>query len=243
LKDILPLKRLFIKTELKEKSLIHLSVSNTHYISNVLRIREKQKLSIFNGVQGEWEGVIQNLNKKKGLILIEKQIKKQKKEKIMNIIYVPIKGHRNYYLIEKITELGVSNIFPIISDHSVIKKYNYKKANACIIAASQQSGRLSIPKIHEIKDLKSQLSLWNKNDQILFCDETERKVFFDDLFKSVPKEKINTMLIGPEGGFSLMEKKFLNSLDYVFAFSLGNRVLRADTAAIYALSLLKNKKN
>ena len=189
MKDILPLKRLFIKTELKEKSLINLSVSNTHYISNVLRIREKQKLSIFNGIQGEWEGVIQNLNKKKGLIVIEGQIKKQEEEKLINIIYVPIKGHRNYYLIEKITELGVSNIFPIISEHSVIKKFNYKRANACTIAASQQSGRLSVPKIHEFKNLKSLLSLWNKNNQILFCDETEKKIFFDDLFKSATKKK------------------------------------------------------
>ena len=122
MKDILPLKRLFIKTELKEKSLINLSVSNSHYISNVLRIREKQKLSIFNGFQGEWEGIIKNLNKKKSLILIDKQIKKQEEENLINIIYVPIKGHRNYYLIEKITELGVSNIYPIISEHSVIKK-------------------------------------------------------------------------------------------------------------------------
>ena len=243
MKDILPLKRLFIKTELKEKSLINLSVSNTHYISNVLRIREKQKLSIFNGIQGEWEGVIQNLNKKKGLIVIEGQIKKQEDEKLINIIYVPIKGHRNYYLIEKITELGVSNIFPILSERSVIKKFNYKRANACTIAASQQSGRLSVPKIHEFKNLKSLLSLWNKNNQILFCDETEKKIFFDDLFKSATKKKINTVLIGPEGGFSFSEKKFLKSLDYVFGLSLGNRVLRADTAAIYTLTLLRNKKN
>ena len=83
MKDILPLKRLFIKTELKEKSLINLSVSNSHYISNVLRIREKQKLSIFNGIQGEWEGVIQNLNKKKGLIVIEGQIKKQDRKSVV----------------------------------------------------------------------------------------------------------------------------------------------------------------
>ena len=70
MKDILPLKRLYIKTELKEQSLIKLSASNTHYISNVLRIREKQKLSIFNGSQGEWQGVIENLSKKKGLVLV-----------------------------------------------------------------------------------------------------------------------------------------------------------------------------
>jgi 16S rRNA (uracil1498-N3)-methyltransferase len=243
LKDILPLKRLFIKTELKEKSLINLSVSNLHYITNVLRIREKQKILIFNGIQGEWEGVVQDLSKKKGLIAIEKQTKKQEKEKLINIIYVPIKGHRNYYLIEKITELGVSNIFPIISEHSVIKKFNYKRANACTIAASQQSGRLSVPKIHEFKNLKNLLSLWKKNDQILFCNETEKKIFFKDLFRWISKKKINTILIGPEGGFSFSEINFLKSLDYVFSFSLGKRVLRADTAAICALALLRSKKN
>jgi len=242
LKDILPLKRLFIKTELKKKSLINLSVPNTHYISNVLRIREKQKLSIFNGVQGEWIGVTQSLNKKKAFILIEKQIKKQEREKLINIIYVPIKGNRNYYLIEKITELGVSNIFPIISERSVIKKFNYKKAYACSIAASQQSGRLSVPKIHEFKSLKNLFFLWNKNNEIIFCDEIEKKNFFNNLFKLGSNKKINTILIGPEGGFSPSEKNFLKDLNYVYGLSLGKRILRADTAAISALTLLIDKK-
>ena len=243
MKDILPLKRLFIKTELKEKSLINLSASNTHYISNVLRIRKKQKISIFNGVQGEWAGLIQDLNKNKALILIEKQIKKQEKEKLINIIYVPIKGQRNYYLIEKITELGVSNIFPIISERSVIKKFNYKKANACSIAASQQSGRLSVPKVHEFKSLKNLFSLWDKNNEVIFCDETEKKDFFNNLFKLGSKKKINTILIGPEGGFSPSEKNFLKNLNYVYCLSLGKRILRADTAAISALTLFIDKKN
>ena len=242
MKDILPLKRLFIKTELKKKSLINLSVPNTHYISNVLRIREKQKLSIFNGVQGEWIGVTQSLNKKKAFILIEKQIKKQEREKLINIIYVPIKGNRNYYLIEKITELGVSNIFPIISERSVIKKFNYKKAYACSIAASQQSGRLSVPEIHEFKSLKNLFFLWNKNNEVIFCDETEKKDFFNNLFKLGSNKKINTILIGPEGGFSPSEKNFLKDLNYVYGLSLGKRILRADTAAISALTLLIDKK-
>jgi len=242
LKDILPLKRLFIKTELKKKSLINLSVPNTHYISNVLRIREKQKLSIFNGVQGEWEGFIQNLNKKESSIFLEKQIKKQEKEELTNIVYVPIKGHRNYYLIEKITELGVSNIFPIITEHSVIRRFNYKRANACAIAASQQSGRLSVPKIHEFNNLKKLFSSWNINNQIIFCDETEKKFFFNDIFKLKLRKKINTILIGPEGGFSSSEINFLKNLDYVYGLSLGKRVLRADTAAVCALTLLINKK-
>ena len=242
MKDILPLKRLFIKTELKEKSLINLSVSNLHYITNVLRIREKQKILIFNGIQGEWEGVVQDLSKKKGLIAIEKQTKKQEKEKLINIIYVPIKGHRNYYLIEKITELGVSNIFPIISERSVIKKFNYKKANACSLTASQQSGRLSVPQIHEFKSLKNLFSLWDKNNEVIFCDETEKKDFFNNLFKLGSKEKTNTILIGPEGGFSPSEKNFLKNLNYVYGLSLGKRILRADTAAISALTLFIDKK-
>ena len=175
-------------------------------------------------------------------ILIDKQIKKQEEDNLINIIYVPIKGHRNYYLIEKITELGVSNIYPIISEHSVIKKFNYKRASACAVAASQQSGRLSVPKIHEFKNLKNTLSSWNKKDQIIFCDETEKKNFFNDLFKSKLKKKINTILIGPEGGFSSKEKDFLKNFNFVSGISLGKRILRADTAAISALTLLVNKK-
>ena len=239
MKDILPLKRLFIKTELKEKSLINLSVLNTHYISNVLRIREKQKILIFNGIQGEWEATVKSLSKKKSILLVEKQLKKNEEEKLINAIYVPIKGNRNYYLIEKVTELGVTNIFPIITEHSVIKKFNYKRANACAIAASQQSGRLNIPKIHEIKELKKLLDNWNNNNEIIFCDEKEKKNYFKNLFK-LKLKKINTVLIGPEGGFTSSEKNFLNDLNYIHGISLGKRILRADTAAIAALSLLVN---
>ena len=239
MKDILPLKRLFIKTELKEKSLINLSVLNTHYISNVLRIREKQKILIFNGIQGEWEATVKSLSKKKGILIVEKQLKKNEEEKIINAIYVPIKGNRNYYLIEKVTELGVTNIFPIITEHSVIKKFNYKRANACAIAASQQSGRLNIPKIHEIKELKKLLDNWNNDNEIIFCDEKEKKNYFKNLFK-LKLKKINTVLIGPEGGFTSSEKNFLNDLNYIHGISLGKRILRADTAAIAALSLLVN---
>ena len=239
MKDILPLKRLFIKTELKEKSLINLSVLNTHYISNVLRIREKQKILIFNGIQGEWEATVKSLSKKKGILIVEKQLKKNEEEKLINAIYVPIKGNRNYYLIEKVTELGVTNIFPIITEHSVIKKFNYKRANACAIAASQQSGRLNIPKIHEIKELKKLLDNWNNNNEIIFCDEKQKKNYFKNLFK-LKLKKINTVLIGPEGGFTSSEKNFLNDLNYIHGISLGKRILRADTAAIAALSLLVN---
>ena len=239
MKDILPLKRLFIKTELKEKSLINLSVLNTHYISNVLRIREKQKILIFNGIQGEWEATVKSLSKKKGILIVEKQLKKNEEEKLINAIYVPIKGNRNYYLIEKVTELGVTNIFPIITEHSVIKKFNYKRANACAIAASQQSGRLNIPKIHEIKELKKLLDNWNNDNEIIFCDEKEKKNYFKNLFK-LKLKKINTVLIGPEGGFTSSEKNFLNDLNYIHGISLGKRILRADTAAIAALSLLVN---
>ena len=242
MKDILPLKRLFIKTEIKEQSLINLSAMNSHYISNVLRIRENQKLSIFNGEQGEWKGIIKKLNNKKCSILIEKQIKKQEKENILNIIYTPIKGNRNYYLIEKITELGISNIFPIITERSVIKKFNYERANNCAVAAAQQSGRLSIPKINEFKNLENLLLIWDKKNHIIFCDETENKKNFNNLFDIELKSKINTILIGPEGGFSSKEKIFLKSFNYIHALSLGKRILRADTAAISALALLINKK-
>ena len=135
--------------------------------------------------------------------------------------------------------MGVTNIFPIITEHSVIKKFNYKRANACAIAASQQSGRLNIPKIHEIKELKKLLDNWNNDNEIIFCDEKEKKNYFKNLFK-LKLKKINTVLIGPEGGFTSSEKNFLNDLNYIHGISLGKRILRADTAAIAALSLLVN---
>ena len=76
----------------------------------------------------------------------------------------------------------------------------------------------------------------------LFCDETEEKKLFVDLFKSEREKQINSLLIGPEGGFSITEKNFLEKLNYIYGVSLGKRILRADTAAITALSLLIGEK-
>ena len=91
--------------------------------------------------------------------------------------------------------------------------------------------------------MKNLFSLWDKINQVIFCDETEKKKSFSDLFASESKKKINTVLIGPEGGFSTKEKTFLKNLNYVYGLSLGKRILRADTAAISALTLLIDKKN
>ena len=92
---------------------------------------------------------------------------------MINIIYTPIKGQRHYYLIEKITELGVNNIFPIFTDHSVIKKVNFKKINSCLISAAQQSGRLSIPEFHQPQYLNNFINSWDSKKNIIFCDESK----------------------------------------------------------------------
>ena len=242
MKDILPLKRLFINTELKTNALIALSSSNTHYIINVLRMRGGENISIFNGKQGEWKGCIKSLTKKKAIIKIGNQIKEQKDEELINIIYTPIKGQRHYYLIEKITELGVNNIFPIFTDHSVIKKVNFKKINSCLISAAQQSGRLSIPEFHQPQYLNNFINSWDSKKNIIFCDESKADLNNNNFLSKIGnKNNLNTILIGPEGGFSKKEKNYLIKKKFIISISLGNRILRSDTAAKNNLSFFLKK--
>ena len=91
--------------------------------------------------------------------------------------------------------------------------------------------------IHKKYDL---LDNFPSDRGIIFCDETEKKETFNNFLTL--KKNINTILIGPEGGFSPSEKNFLKSLNYVYGLSLGERILRADTAAISALTLFIHKK-
>ena len=79
--------------------------------------------------------------------------------------------------------------------------------------------------------------------KLFFVMKQKQKFFLTIYLIQNQKKKINTILIGPEGGFSLSEKNFLKNLDYVYGLSLGKRIFRADTAAISSLSLLINIKN
>jgi 16S rRNA (uracil1498-N3)-methyltransferase len=146
-----------------------------------------------------------------------------------------LKKQRTDFLVEKCTELGVRKFFPVISQNTQTQRVTLKRLKSQVIEAVEQCGGTFIPQIEELTDLKKVVDSFPKDRRIIFCDET---LEFDNIQKVLGGsnfEKVG-IFIGPEGGFSLNERKMLKKKVGAVSVSLGSRVLRAETAAVSALT-------
>lgn len=173
--------------------------------------------------------------------VIDKTIQDKKKQKQIDVAFSLIKEQKLNYLLQKTTELGVNRIIPIETKRSVVKIENKKRSSKIerwkkiLKEASEQSFRSEIPKINDISNLKD---LVNMNyDLKLLCSLNKntkniKKVLpkFDNCVKIL-------LVVGPEGGFDLSEEEYLLSNGFV-SISLGDTVLRAETAPVVALSMI-----
>ena len=139
--------------------------------------------------------------------------------------------------VQKATELGVTKIIPCITKYTNIRTINIKNLRDNAIEAAEQSKRLDIPSIEKVVDIESLLSEWPEDRQLIYCDE--KNIHGNGIIKTFIslKNSINkwAVLIGPEGGFSDLEKQLIINSKNVISVSLGNRVLRSDTAITVAL--------
>ncbi len=153
-----------------------------------------------------------------------------------SLLFAPLKGERLGFLVEKATELGVSNFCPLFTERTVPSQVNFDKLEWRAMEAAEQCERMTLPVFHEMLTLGETLETWNKNIPILFCEErTSSKPLYDVLSSlSLPC----AFLVGPEGGFSDQEKELLHSYSFVYSVFLGKRILRSETAALAVLSSL-----
>lgn len=211
-----------------------------HYLRNVMRKNPGDLILIFNGRDGEWEARISDLGKKSGSIITEKQIRPQNNEPDLWLIFSKVKREATENIVQKATELGIAEILPVFTEFSSVKNANTERMELIAIEASEQCERLTCPKIHEAKPLKDLIDSWDKNRGIIFCDESRTAESIQKaLLAKGTQTKKWAIIIGPEGGFSKQELDSLYELPYVIPVSLGPRILRADTAAIAAISIFQ----
>jgi len=224
--------RLFFSETLSVNLNGKLDKSQSHYLSKVMRIKENEAFSLFNK-KGEWEAKVLNISTRAVEFKITKQLRQQENVKELWLAFSPIKLNYLNFMIQKATELGVTKFIPIIFDRTVVRKINKNRLEKIVIEACEQSNRINIPIIEKAQSLKNFL----KSDQydLIFTDLNSKNKKIDVLKLS---SRPVCILIGPEGDFSEMERKGILSYNRISSIKINENILRAETAAISAISLV-----
>ena len=223
--------RLFYSKSLSLNLTDKLDKSQSHYVSKVMRLKEKEVFSLFNS-SGEWEAKIANINKSIVEFNVTKQLRQKENTIDLWLAFSPIKSNYFNFMIQKATELGVTKFLPIIFERTIVRKINKERLEKVIIEAAEQSNRITVPSIEEPQKLKSFL---NNDMDLIFTDLNSANIKID-LKKLTTKP--TCVIIGPEGDFSEKEREEILKFNGVQPLKINENILRSETAVISALSII-----
>ena len=223
--------RLFYSKSLSLNLTDKLDKSQSHYVSKVMRLKEKEVFSLFNST-GEWEAKILNITKNIVEFNVTKQLRQKENNKDLWLAFSPIKSNYFNFMIQKATELGVTKFLPIIFERTIVRKINKERLEKVIIEAAEQSNRITVPSIEDPQKLKSFL---NNDMDLIFTDLNTANTKID-LTKLTTKP--TCVIIGPEGDFSEQEREEILKFNGVQSVKINENILRSETAVISALSII-----
>jgi 16S rRNA (uracil1498-N3)-methyltransferase len=230
--------RLFTRASLAAGCLVALTRNQSNYLINVLRLREGAHLLAFNGRDGEWRAVLTHPGKKDAFLQIAAQTRPQEDLPDLDYLFAPLKHARLDYMAQKAVEMGARRLRPVLSRRTQASRVNLERMRANVVEAAEQCGLLALADVLEQEKLETVLANWPGDRLLIFCDEAA--AIADPI---APLRAAGAgltkfaVLIGPEGGFDDSERAFLTRITPCVRISLGPRVLRADTAAVAALTL------
>lgn len=227
--------RIYTKEFLSPQKDILLSEEQTHYLKNVVKYSVGDTLSCFDNQNGEFSCQIMELNKKGTLLKVLQKTKEFYLCPDIWLLFAPLKKDKTDIVIEKATELGCRKIIPVITQYTNTTNIKTERYIAQSIEAAEQCRRTDLPIITQPQTLSDLLANWNSSRTLFFMDETLNSEPFYNLLQTKPTKKV-AILIGPEGGFSPNELSILRKLPFAHGATLGPRILRAETAALAALS-------
>ncbi len=216
-----------------------------HHIVDVMRLGESDKVHVFDGAGSEYHGVIRSIsNHIKKLVISIDSIEKRTGDKTVEIILaqaIPKKSKMDF-IVEKATELGVDVIVPVISERTIVKlkggdlDKKQSRWSKIAIEAAKQCGRVDVPIIKKAEKFDSIVKELNNYDYILMAHLEKNTQPLKEVLKNVVRGKI-IIFIGPEGDFTHDEIKSISAKGCKFV-SFGSRVLKSDTAGLFALSVI-----
>lgn len=226
--------RLYVDAPLGEAQSVLLSRDQANYLFNVMRLGVGAKVALFNGRDGEWLAEVIESGKRGGILTCLALAAPLLFPPDLWLLFAPIKKARTDFIVEKAAEMGAARIIPVQTQFTNADRIRQDRLQAHAIEAAEQCGGTFVPEVGELQKLDTLLSNWPKDRKIMFCDES--LVGARQGLAAAGGEKW-AILIGPEGGFSPGERKRLGAMPCVMSVSLGPRILRADTAAVAAMTI------
>ena len=227
--------RLFVEHPLGPGQPVPLSQDQAHYLFGVMRLGVGAAVLLFNGRDGEWRAGVAEAGKRGGILVCDVLTKPLQMPPDLWLLFAPIKKARTDFIVEKAVEMGVARILPVQTQHMHADRIRQDRLQAHAMEAAEQCGATVVPQVADLAGLEKVLAGWDTARRILWCDEAlaGNKTAFASGLRGQPW----AILIGPEGGFSDREQTRLRGMPSVVPLSLGPRILRADTAAVAALTL------
>jgi 16S rRNA (uracil1498-N3)-methyltransferase len=236
--------RLYVEAALAAGMKVSLDARAANYLLNVLRLGANDSVLLFNGHDGEWRAKIAPGAKRAVVLALIERTRAQTIPRDLTFLFAPLKHARLDYMVQKAVELGASRLQPVLTFHTQAARVKLDRMRANAIEAAEQCGILSLPEVCAPIALAQLVGAWSPSRLLVFCDEDAETA--DPLAALAAMRVPGThaalpvsVLIGPEGGFAEPERAALMRLANVVRISLGPRILRADTAAIAALTLVQ----
>lgn len=228
--------RILVAGDLGAGAAIELGPDRAHYLFNVMRLARGDELLVFNGRDGEWRACIAEAGRRHGKLEALAQTRAQAQGPDIELATALVKRARLETIVEKAAELGARRVRLVVTERTNASRANVARLSAIAVEAAEQTGRLEVPAVEGPVDLERLLAGWPAGRALMFCDEQGDAPPALEALRSRAAGPWG-VLIGPEGGFTDRERALVRAHAEAVAVSLGPRILRADTAAVAALTL------
>lgn len=233
--------RLFVEADLGAGARVALTPDQAHYLLTVMRLGAGDVVAAFNGRDGEWICAVKPNGRRAGELVAEAPGQPQRWAPDLWLLFAPIKKARTDFIVEKAAELGVARVQPVFTRLTNAERLKPERLRAHAIEAAEQCGETWVPEVAGPVRLEAALDAWDPARRLMFCDETRDAAPAAEALGAAGQAEAErgpwAILIGPEGGFTAEEAARLRAMPQVLRVTLGPRVLRADTAAVAAITL------
>ena len=228
--------RLFVEADLGPGAVVALTSEQAHYLFTVMRLGVGDPVAAFNGRDGEWICEARPEGRRGGTLAARSPGRAQRTPPDLWLVFAPIKKARTDFIVEKAAELGCARVLPVFTRHTAAERLRPDRLRAHAIEAAEQCGETWVPEIADPVRLDALLDGWDPARWLMFCDESRAARPAAQALDGAERGPW-AILIGPEGGFAPDEAARLHGLPFVAPVTLGPRILRADTAAVAAITL------